>query len=263
MAQFTIRKTNAVESQQARMLVYGDSGCGKTTSILTLPPEETLVIITEPKYEPLLGKPFDFIQLQTWDDCVEWLREASVPNNPMLRGKRYLAFDSLTSLADLCKNKIIEIERPGFIAAKAENSSREIKATSHLDAMELQDFGALYRRLTNYILGLLALPVPVIICTAMCDIRDDKSTGQAQRIPMIGGKLGREVVRFFGQVLYMGDKTFQTDNGPVTHRIWYTANEGNIRAKDSSGKLHERGEKTDWMNLTGKLFAASQPQTKE
>jgi len=239
-------------------LVYGDSGVGKTTSLRTLPQASTVVAVSERSAIPLRGTRFaGLLQLGDWED-VELLYTAFA--NPQsliatelegqieaIENAKCLAIDSLSELSDMCIRHIVRVDRPEMCKERSKNRSTRPQNT-YEDQMGLEDWGLYRTRMLNMISAFCHLPIHIVV-TCLATWLKDKAGNDTFRTPNLGGKSSRECAAYFDCVLHMEGRT--TDGKP--ERVWRTATDGMIVAKDASGLL-DPFEETDWSKLFGKLL---------
>lgn len=249
-----LSKTNDSELSRARALVYGDSGIGKTTSLKTLPVEGTTIATCERSVLPLREYGFNVFVVEEWDDVREvykMLRQPAKVEDEAFRRvaeqTKVLAIDSLSAVSDLLKQHIIKKSRPAMLKERTKGKS-DTPSGVYDDAMTQEDWGAYRTRLLNLISAFCHLPID-FIATALADVGKDLNGSPVWLLPNFPGKAGRESLQFFDQVLYM--RNMPDADGKDT-RVWQTACDGMVRAKDAAGVL-DKFEETNWTELFAKI----------
>jgi len=101
-----------------------------------------------------------------------------------------IVIDSLTTLSDRLMEHIMR-ENPGV----------KRTPTKLAQAPALQDYGMFRIFMKQFIAEILALPCNIIM-VAHVEIIKDETTGQLLRVPMLTGKLAKELVIYFEEVYY-------------------------------------------------------------
>lgn len=234
-----------------RALVYGDSGIGKTTSLRTLPEKFTAIAAGERGLIPLRETNYAVYTMESWQDIREIIETFQKPVMVKTNQIRVLAIDSLSELSDLCKRQIVRKDRPALVKDRTKGKSEQ-PAGVYDDLMTQEDWGLYRTRMANMLSAACHLPVHVIF-TALAAWVEDKRTGGLFRTPNMNGKLALECPAFFDVVLHMEIFETTNDNGqPVRTRVWRTAHDGRIIAKDASGVL-DPFESANWTALMRKI----------
>jgi len=234
-----------------RALVYGDSGIGKTTSLRTLPEKFTAIAAAERGLIPLREYNYPVYTLESWEDMQELVKVFREPVTVDGRPIKVLGIDSLSELSDFCKQKILHKDRPELLHERTHGKS-EKPAGVYDDLMTMEDWGLYRTRMTNMLSAACHLPVHVIF-TSLAAWVEDKRTGGLFRTPNMNGKLALECPAFFDVVLHMESMdTTDGDDKPIVSRVWRTAHDGRIIAKDASGVL-DPFEPADWTALMRKI----------
>ena len=243
-----VTSVDDVALQTISALVHGDSGIGKTTSLKTLPPEKTILAVSERSLIPLRGMKFlSVLQLETWDDTRELYAAFNRDNETILQCK-VLAIDSLSEISDMCVRHIVHVDRKRLVSSRTGGKS-DVPQGIYEEQMGMEDWGLYRTRMTNFISALTHLPVHVIM-TCLSAWSKDKDGGDTLRTPNLSGKVSRECAAHFDLVLYMEARK-DTDGNPA--RVWRTFNDGRSIAKDASGKL-DPYEETNWTKLYAKIL---------
>jgi hypothetical protein len=235
-----------------RALIYGDSGIGKTTSLKTLPADRTLIAAAERGLLPLAGCNYPVAVIEAWDDVRELVKACSV--SPLvIDGKTItvLAIDSLTEISELCKRQIVSIDRKKLLTDRTKGKS-DAPPGIYDDLMTQEDWGLYKTRMANMLSSVCHLPVNIIF-TALASWTKDKRSGALLRTPNLYGKMSTECPAHFDLVLHMESVDSADENGQkVNTRVWKTYNDGQVMAKDSSGKL-DAYEPADWTKIIRKV----------
>ena len=205
-----------------KCLLYGKSGVGKTTSLLTLPHNRLIVLGVERGLLPLRNETIEAWKLDTWKD----IRDAYAELVKLDGTKDIIVVDSLTEVAELCKAHVVNVDRPSMYA----RANKELVGV-YDELMGMQEWGLYDRHLRNLISAYVKLPKHVIF-TALDSWRDSED-GRLIRTPALQGKLGQQCAAFFDVVLYMRAEDTETE----TRRVWQTYGDSETIAKDASGAL--------------------------
>lgn len=241
-------RTSDQKLNYIRALLYGESGRGKTTSLRTLPVERTAIIVAgERGALPL--REFDFLarQVGTWAEIEAVALEIKAGQLP--DGIRNVAVDSLSAISELCKFEIVTVARKALVRSKTEKVYDEL--------MTQEDWGLYLARMKNLIGTLTSAPYNVF-CTALAQWTEDKRSASIRKTPAFQGKLSLQCAQYFDLVIYMD--SVRGENGE--ERVWRTASDSVVEAKDASGKLNPI-EPTDWGVVLTKVLPKQnkKPQT--
>jgi len=234
-----MKETNTSQLQDAKIkaLLYGKSGTGKTSTALTLKPSTTLILSAESGLLPLAGKDYAVWEIESFDDMGESYKRLL---NPELQSKFKVIFvDSLSEINELCKEKIVKIDRPGL--------GKDL-GKSYDDLLQMQDYQLLQVRMTRMIRAFRDLPFHIIF-TALEDNIKDERTGEIQVVPSINGKLATNVAGFF-------DEVFRQSTKEIDGKLQYLFTTGKVEkaiAKDRSGALNLY-EEASWKTVFEKIF---------
>jgi len=243
-----VTSVDDVALQTPSALVYGDSGIGKTTSLKTLTPAETIVAVSERGLVPLRGMNFLAVyQLETWEDIQELYGMLTSTDDETIKQCKWLAIDSLSGISDLCVQHILEVDRKALMKERT-NGKRDTPSGIYKEQMTLEDWGLHHSRMGNLVAAFTSLPIYVIM-TAMAAWSKDLAGGDTQRAPDFAGKFARVLPKYFDEVLYMTDR----GTGDKPQRVWQTFHSGRIIARDASGKL-DPYEETNWTKLYSKIL---------
>ena len=245
-----VTTSDSQELNRLRCLLYGDSGCGKTTSCLTLPVESTLIAVTDRSLVPLRGKPYRSLMIEDFEDLRTLIRAfGGQPIDGLdLSTVKTLVVDLLTDCAELCKKEILIKSRPAMTKERTKDE-RDTPKGIYSDVLSMEDWQLYSTRMSSFISTLCHLPVHVI-CMCIAGHRENKRTGEIKKGPAFNGQLAFDIPKFFDIVLEMS-ATVDTEGKPC--RVWRSAPTPEVMAKDASGVLDEL-EPTNWTAIFRKIL---------
>tara|TARA_R100000742_G_C4278542_1_gene101518 strand:+ start:2256 stop:2975 length:720 start_codon:yes stop_codon:yes gene_type:complete len=224
-----------VEQQGAKLLVYGESGAGKTTLCQTAP-GKTLVVSMESGLLSIKDAPdLDAIEVKEASEIEEI---ASLLENKTLNYET-VCLDSVTEMAEI----LLSQEK-----AKSKDPRRA--------------YGEVIEVMIKTMRRFRDLPMHVVFIAKQSRERDESSGMFHYQPMMVGAKLPTQIPYFFDEVLVL--RTFDDENEEgktVTSRWLQTRIGQNYIAKDRSGKLEEF-ESPDLTTIINKLGFA-EVQTNE
>lgn len=260
-----LTQSNAQAMNYVRALVHGNSGIGKTTSILTLSERHTLVVAVERGLIPLRNRAYEVIEIECWED-MRTLLQAMVAGAVGQDGGftftidgheynniRVLAIDSLSEINAFCKRQIVEVDRRAMTlarTAKLRTGPVEVPDGIYDEQMTMEDWGLLATRMSNLAAAFNKLPCHTV-WTCLSARHEDRKTGAISIAPALQGAFAASCPAYFDVVCYM--TSVIGDDGTDT-RVWQTRNDGLIIAKDASAVL-DPFEATDWTALFKKILA--------
>lgn len=216
-----ITTTKGLHTTQIKMLIYGNSGVGKTTLAGTLTEGTTLIISAESGLLSLADKEIDvkivksFTQLQ---EAYTFVTNGSNYDN--------IFIDSLTEASDMLVN---HLER-----------QPEYKAAN----MALKMWGEYNKRMTALIKGFRDLDKNVFFTALPEDINDG---GTIIKKPFIKGSATQKLLSsYFDEVLYLCIDPISSE------RTIQTQPTNSVEAKDRSGKLEDY-EEPNLQNIINKI----------
>lgn len=240
---------------KVRALLFGDSGIGKTTSLRTLPVENTIIAIGERGALPLRKHDYKAVIFNSWDDIraiAGWflapdkIEDADAKKSVV--SCRVLAIDSLSEISSMCMRHIVEVDRKKLISDRT-RSSRDTPQGVYEDQMTMEDWGLYKTRMLRLVSTFCHLPVHLIF-TCLAAWSKDKQGADTYRTPGLSGKAAFEAPAYFDEVFYMVSR----GDGEENTRLWQTFNDGRILAKDASGAL-DPYEPADWTKVFKKILA--------
>jgi GTPase SAR1 family protein len=251
-----------------RALLHGDSGVGKTTSIMTLPPKKTVVAGSERSLLPLRHNEYAVAVVETWDDVRELHRKMLDPAGFLEEFKAagsqgeceeigVLAIDSLTEYSEMCKRWIVEVERKQLLADRKELKGKEQVLGIYDDLMTQEDWNLYTTRMKNVVSAYCHLPVHVIF-TSLSAFSENKKTNEVIKTPAINGKFAFEIPGQFDAVFHMESQDVPGSDGTQNRRVWRTYNDGTVLAKgirDANGKDLPPFIEPDWGKFFSRILA--------
>ena len=215
-----------VESQGAKLLVYGISGGGKTTLCQTVP-GKTLVISME---AGLLS-----IKDAKNVTAIEVKEAAEIEEIAQLLESGKLDYDTV------CLDSVTEMSE--IVLANEFKKNKDPRKA----------YGEVIQIMTKTMRRFRDLPIHVVFIAKQQEVRDE-ATGMFHYQPMmVGAKLPTQIPYFFDEVLCLRTFDVEDDKGKKTTERWLQTTLGsNYIAKDRSGKL-EPLEKPDLSLIINKL----------
>lgn len=205
----TTKQLNRV-SQTPAILIYGETGSGKTLLAAT--------IARAKQYHPVLYINADEgqdsivhvdglveLRVNTIDDMLSAVNQLSLPDaqrkNPVLKGVKAIIIDSLSALRD---NLLIDLVENGILAsqAAAKMDSRKKERTEFYP--QLQDYGHLTFALVAMGRGLKQLRVPLIM-TAGLDKKETENGTIVGLEPLLNPKI-RQAINYMSSFIWYTDK---------------------------------------------------------
>lgn len=226
------------EDQKLNILVYGESGTGKTSLIGSAEPRfKTLILDAESGLLSLrkraaeitkqTGKKFEFdsYPIRSVDDLAR-------ARDFLYNGKhdyKLVALDSGTEL----QRQLSEAIRT---KRKKEKDGTEVVTVN--DTMETRDWGIILNKMVSVIRSFRDLPNVSFLMTALTQEEKNESTGESKIMPMLDGKIRQQIGGYFDHVLYSFSKERQLEDGGkrVEYRL-LTQNNGRIMGKSRGGFL--------------------------
>lgn len=254
-----LASTQDQEMNKLRALVYGDTGIGKTTSLGTLPVDKTAICIGERGAVPLRKKKYSVFQIAEWEDLRVILSYFLNPDDiedgetkKVVAKTKILAFDGLSEISEMCMRQIVAVERKRLLSDRS-GGRTDKPENIYEDLMTMEDWQLYRNRILNLISAFCHLPVHIIF-TCLAGWSKDKQGGETIRSPNLSGKAARECGAYFDLVFHM--ESTGSDDGKET-RVWRTANNGDVLAKDASGVLDEL-EPANWMAIFKKILGTKE-----
>jgi phage nucleotide-binding protein len=203
-----IKSTQGLHSEQVKMLVYGQSGIGKTSLLGTMPERETLIVSAESGLLCLADKSIDVVEVKSYDAVRA--AYAFLQKNEDEGRYKYIAIDSLTEISDL--------------VVKSLKNREEYKNPSNA----LKMWGEFNDTMIGLVKAFRDLPRHVVFSALSDDVNDG---GIITKHPLISGNKAQKLLSsFFDEVFFL---TINQDN----EREVCTQPTHQFIAKDRSGKL--------------------------
>lgn len=226
-----IKNTSNFNQQSLKMIVFGQSGAGKTFLAKTIK-EKTLILSAESGLLSLVGEKIDYVEVKTIRDLEEVY--AFIMRD---QGKTYqwVYIDSISEISDtLLANLKVE-----FVGSK--------------DTFKVWDkYG---EKLLSMIKSFRDIPFVNVVFTARQAMKDN-SAGIKQTTADLSGKVGANISHYFDEVFYL---FVQEENGTRVRKL-LTGEHRNIIAKDRSGRL-DLFEKPDLDYIKAKIFKKNEIKT--
>lgn len=202
-----LRSTSDAHTNGVKLLVYGQSGAGKTTLIKTLP--KPIVLSAEGGLLSLQDADLPFIEIsdmETLREAYTWLTQSDEA-----KGFESVALDSISEIAEVVLNA-------------------EKKATKD----PRQAYGAMQEQMADIIRAFRDLPGRHVYMSAKLEKTQDEMGRVLYAPSMPGNKTGQALPYFFDEVLAL---RVEKDGEGVTQRALMCDSDGLWLAKDRSGKL--------------------------
>jgi len=237
-------------------LLIGQSGCGKTTSLRTLPKTGTVIACSERSLLPLRGLGYDVLRLEEWADLAAlhemFMHPEATPGyadaGPLVQACKVLVIDSLSDVSAMCAKHILTVDRK-VITSERSGGKEDRPKGIYEEQMTLADYGLYGTRMLNLISSFAHLPIHFI---ATCvEGQKDNADGSCRMktVNLMGKQAAENCPAYFDIVLNMAP--LPTDDGKHK-QMWKTFNDGICMGKDSSGKL-DPYEPTNWTALFKKI----------
>lgn len=199
-----IKNTKDKSNTFVNVIVYGDSGTGKTSLVKTLSEETTLIVSLEDGLLSVSDKSFDYVNAKT----VSQIRE--IVNSDELKKYKTIVIDSITELS---QNTFLDLK----------NKYPEPKMAMRLWGDFSEQFSLLFKELRRLEKNVLAIALPR---------EKEDEAGQLIKKPDVYGKSSDRIIAWFDECFYM----FIDKEG---NRKFLTETAKNTMAKDRSGKFEK------------------------
>lgn len=271
-----VGRTNSKIAAQAKVLLHGFTGAGKTTSAKTLPAANTLVISADHHTLALSECDMPLIQVDDWLDFVgvvdmldtapqDGVGRLSVNVLGTIHPNISIVFlDGLAEVAAMCQRQIVEHDRKIIVAERSTEKEQNKRAEDRQntpkgiydDVFTQEDWGVFAKRMSTQLAKLMKVRAHIIV-TCLTTWKEDKKTAVNIQAPAIQGQVGNALGSYFDLVLYMLSTT-NTDG--KNERFWQTVNDGQTIAKDGTGRHLSEYIATDWTALLKHLAAKPTPK---
>lgn len=199
-----IKNTKDKSNTFVNVIVYGDSGTGKTSLVKTLPEKDTLIVSLEDGLLSVSDKSFDYVNAKT----VSQIRE--IVNSDEIKKYKTIVIDSITELS---QNTFLDLKK----------KYPEAKMAMKLWGDFSEQFSLLFKELRRLEKNVLAIALPR---------EKEDETGQLIKKPDVYGKSSDRIIAWFDECFYM----FIDKDG---NRKFLTETAKNTMAKDRSGKFEK------------------------
>lgn len=206
-----IKNTKDKSNTFVNIIVYGNSGTGKTSLVKTLPEEDTLVVSLEDGLLSLDGHSYDYINAKTISQIME------IVNSPEIEKYKTVVIDSITELS---QNVFLELSKKYTEIEKRENKKPGSMAMKLWGDFSSQ-FSVLFKELRRLEKNIVAIALPT---------EKENAAGLMEKKPDVYGKSSDRIIAWFDECFYM----YVDGEGK---RLLLTETAKNTMAKDRSGKL--------------------------
>lgn len=215
-----IQNTKTISQDKLKILVYGESGVGKTTLASTIG-ESTLIISAESGLLSIASSEIDVIDLSTDDDGNIIPKEKRIAR--LGQAYNYL-------LSDECKQKYKWI----FIDSLSEISQNLVEKLNQEfpdRSQSLVMYGENAKQIKNIVKMFRDLPFYNVVLTALASPDKDENNKRIMDISLVGN-FSKHIAAYFDEVFFM---TMDKEE----KRVLVTAKTDYAQAKDRSGKLNK------------------------
>ncbi len=221
-----LKNTDSIRHSGVKILVYGESGAGKTRLCATAP--SPIILSAEAGLLSLGGTALPYIEIGSLEDLYEayqWL----------------LTTEEGASYRTVCLDSISEIAEVVLARAKKDNKDPR------------RAYGDLADQMAALIRSFRDLPGKNVYFSAKLDKLKDESTGAVSYAPSApGSKVGVSLPYFFDEVFAL---RVEKDQDGKVWRGLQTQPDGQYIAKDRSGRL-EAWEEPDLGKIIAKIEGA-------
>lgn len=225
-----IQSTKTTKNKFLNILVYGESGYGKTVFGSTAP--DPLFLSAESGLLSLnrMGS-FDFIEIKNFKDMIDAYNFLAVEKHSY----KTIIIDSLTEIQTQCMDAILD--------EKQKNK----------DEISFNDWGKLLNRMVDMVRKFRDLPCNLIV-TCLQDNLMAEGGFTEKKIPMVQGSLKGKLPAYFDEVFFLFAKEVKNEEGDtVIKRGLITQGTDSYIAKDRSGML-DRIEKPNFTDIYKKIY---------
>ena len=226
LAGLKITKVEAQKVPYINMLIYGESGVGKTTfagSADAVPDLRPILFVDiEGGTFSLqnLGYDVDVVRVSSWNEMQELYNALHEGNHKY----QTVVLDSLT-----------EIQKFNMYQVMADLVANKPEADPDIPGM--REWGKNIEQIRRFVRAFRDLPMHTIFTALQKEEKDDR-TGVRWTKPSLSGKLASEVAAFLDIVVYYYQKEVHDDEGNlVNKRFLLTQKTAQQVAKDRSGRL--------------------------
>jgi phage nucleotide-binding protein len=233
-------------SQFLNILVYGDSGMGKTTlggSADEVPEmSPTLVVDVEGGTESLRHSYSDvnIVRVSTWKEMQQVYDELHAGRHPY----KTVVLDSLTEIQKFSMYQImLELV--------------DMKEDADPDVPGMREWGKNVEQVRKFVRAFRDLPMHTIF-TALAKEDKNPRTGKSKTAPSLQGKVAAEVPAFLDIVAYYYMKRVEVvGQGQVEQRLLLCNATETVIAKDRTGRLPQVVEEPTMAKLFGHVLGSN------
>jgi Cdc6-like AAA superfamily ATPase len=211
------------------ILIYGDSGTGKTTlagSADEVPSMRPVLFIDIEGGTESLRHSYPEVETVR---ITKW-REMQALYNELYRGSTGYQTVVLDSLTEIQKFNMYQI-MADLIAKKGEDDPRV-----DIDVPSMREWGKNLEQVRRFVRAFRDLPMHTVF-TALAKSDKDQKTGIVSIKPSLSGKMADEVAAFLDIVAYYYVKDIVVEDETVARRLLLTRKTSQHVAKDRSGML--------------------------
>lgn len=230
------------------ILIYGDSGVGKTTlagSADAVPAMRPVLLVDIEGGTESLRDAYpevETIRVKTWDQMQKVYDKLYSGDHKY----KTVILDSLTEIQKFNMEGIM-------------NQVIKLTPERDLDVPSMREWGKNLEQMRRMVRGFRDLEVHTIMTALEKDDKDD-DTGKRRVLPMLSGQLSKQVAAFMDIVLYYYIKQDGRGENAVFKRLLLTSATEKVTAKDRSGKLPQLidvGEAPDMLTLFNMIYPKS------
>lgn len=243
-----VTNTKSIGADALKILVYGESGTGKTTLASTIN-EPTLVISAEAGLLCLRGKSIDVIDISVNDEGQPIKKEERIDR--LGEAYAYLLTDEarkkykwifIDSLSELSQNMVEKLQQ---------------EFPERKDSLVL--YGENSKRMRSLVKSFRDLPYYNVVFTALSSIDKDENNMRYVGISIVGS-FAEKIPALFDEVLYLHVER-NAETGEISRQL-VTQKSDKLVCKDRSGSLNKT-EPADLSVIANKIRAVATQPTKE
>lgn len=208
----TLKTTRDVHANGIKMLVYGQSGAGKTSLIKTLP--SPIIISAESGLLSIADSDIPFIEVKSLDDVYE--AYSFITQSEEGQQFQSIALDSISEIAEV----VLSTEKKRVVNGKL------------IDPR--QAYGSMQEQVGDIIRAFRDIPRRNVYFSAKVEKSQDEMGRVSYAPSMPGNKIGQSLPFFFDEVFAL---RVEKDAEGKTQRALMCDSDGLWSAKDRSGKL--------------------------
>lgn len=232
-----VQSTKDAHSNELKILIYGESGAGKTSLAKTIE-EPTLVISAEGGLLPLRDKAIDYIDLSR--------------DEQNLLVKKELRIERLQKVYQFLLTEDARKKYKWIFIDSLSELSQNLTEALYMEFPERKDslvlYGELAKRTRALVKSFRDLPGYNVVFTALSEIDKDENGQRYNAVQMVG-KIAAQLPAFFDEVFYLHILKDENEN---LKRVLVTGKTDRVVAKDRSGSL-EKVEEANLSKIANKI----------